>query len=55
MVYNDLGVKMYEKRDIRVKGQMQQSIDLNNPATGVYTVVFQGNDQTVIKKILVTR
>jgi hypothetical protein len=54
-VYNDLGVKMYEKRDIRVKDKTQQSIDLNNPATGVYTVILQGNGQMVTRKILVTR
>jgi hypothetical protein len=54
-VFNDLGMKMYERTDIRVNGKFQQSIDLNNPATGVYTVVLQGDDHTVIRKILVTR
>ncbi len=54
-VYNDLGVMMYEQSDIMVKDNVQHSIDLNKPSTGIYTVVFQGNDQTVVKKILVTR
>jgi trimeric autotransporter adhesin len=55
MVYNDLGVKVYDKKDIQVDGKTQLSIDLNNPGKGVYTVVFQGNDQTVIRKVLVTK
>ncbi len=54
-VYNDLGVMMYEQSDIMVKDNVQHSIDLNKPSTGIYTVVFQGNDQTVVKKILVTK
>jgi hypothetical protein len=54
-VYNDLGMMMYEKKDLLVKDMVQQSIDLNNPSTGVYTVVFQGNDMTVIRKVLITR
>jgi hypothetical protein len=55
MVYNDLGMKMYEQRDIRVKGKVQHAINLDNPATGIYTVIFVGKNQTVIRKILVTR
>jgi trimeric autotransporter adhesin len=55
MVYNDLGIKMYEQRDIRVKGKVQHAINLDNPATGIYTVIFVGKNQTVIRKILVTR
>jgi hypothetical protein len=54
MVYNDLGMKMYEQRDIRVKGKVQHAISLDNPATGIYTVIFIGKNQTVIRKILVT-
>lgn len=55
LVYNDLGVKVYEKQNIRVDGKLQQPIDLNNPGQGVYTVIFQGNDQTVTRKVLVTK
>lgn len=54
-VYNDLGTKVYEKRDIRVDGKAQQLIDLQDPSTGIYTVVFQGNNHTVIRKVLVTK
>ena len=33
----------------------QHAINLDNPATGIYTVIFIGKNQTVIRKILVTR
>lgn len=54
-VFNEMGMKVYEMKDVRVDGKAQQAIDLNNPARGVYTVVFRGNEQTVIRKVLVTK
>lgn len=54
-VYNDLGVKVYEMKDFHVNGKAQQTIDLLNPSKGIYTVVFQGGNQTVIRKVLVTK
>ena len=54
-IYNDLGMKVFEKDGIRVNGTAQQTIDLNNPAKGIYTIVLQGNNQTVIRKVLVTK
>jgi trimeric autotransporter adhesin len=54
-VYSDLGVKVYEKIDFHVDGKAQLPIDLNNPGKGVYTVIFKGNDQTVTRKVLVTK
>jgi len=54
-VYNDLGIKVYEMSDLRVNGKAQQTIDLNNPSKGIYTVVFQGSDHSVMRKVLVTK
>ena len=54
-VYNELGMRVYEMKDINVSEKAQLDVDLNNPSRGIYTVVFQGNDQTVIRKVLVTR
>jgi len=53
-LFNDLGVKVYEMNDFHVDGKAEQDIDLHNPSTGIYTIIFQGNDQTVIRKVLVT-
>jgi hypothetical protein len=54
-VYNELGSKILEMNDIRVDRKTQQTIDMNDPGKGVYTVIFKGNDQTVIRKVLVTK
>ncbi|HPI85215.1 MAG TPA: hypothetical protein PLR01_02495 [Bacteroidales bacterium] len=54
-VYSDLGVKVYERNNIRVNGKAQIPVDLNNPGKGVYTVVLQGDNQTFTRKMLVTR
>jgi hypothetical protein len=54
-VYNELGMRVYEMKDINVSEKAQLDVDLNNPSRGIYTVVFQGNDQTVIRKVLVTK
>lgn len=52
---NDLGIKVFELKDFNVDRKAQHFVDLLNPSTGVYTIVFRGSDQTVIRKILVTR
>jgi hypothetical protein len=54
-VYNELGSKVFEQTGVNVDGKAQQAIDLNNPGRGVYTVIFKGNNQTVIRKVLVTK
>lgn len=54
-IFNDLGVKVFELKNLKVVGKAQQSIDLGNPSTGIYTIVFQGNNQTAIRKVLVTK
>jgi len=54
-VFNELGSKVYEKSGIHVNGKAQEFIELNNPGKGIYSVIFQGNNQTVTRKVLVTK
>lgn len=54
-VYNELGAKIYQKSDIVVKGNVDQSIDIRPAPAGVYTVVFSSADNKVIRKIIVNR
>jgi hypothetical protein len=54
-VFNNLGIKVYEMRDIHVNGKAQQNIELANPTMGIYTIVLQGNNHSVIRKVLVTK
>jgi trimeric autotransporter adhesin len=52
-IFNNLGVKVYEKKDFYVSGKAQQIIDLVNPSKGIYTIVFQGDNHSVIRKVVV--
>ncbi|MCU0371554.1 MAG: T9SS type A sorting domain-containing protein, partial [Bacteroidales bacterium] len=54
-VFNNIGVKVYEMKDFHANDAALLTIDLDNPSNGFYTVVFTGSDQTVIRKILVSR
>ncbi len=54
-VYNNLGIRVYEMTDFHVNGKAQQTIDLENPSYGIYTMVFTGGNQTIIRKILVSK
>jgi hypothetical protein len=53
-VYNAIGIKIYELNDIHVTGKIQQTISLENPSSGVYTVVLTGKGTVTRKKILVS-
>jgi trimeric autotransporter adhesin len=54
-VYNSLGVNVYQMNDFHVNGKAEQTINLENPSYGIYTVVLTGGSQTIIRKILVSK
>jgi len=54
-LHNDLGLVVYERKDLYVDGNSQQFISLTTLSSGVYTIVFKGKEQVVIKKVLVTK
>ena len=54
-IYNQLGVMIYNKKDILVNGTTEQQIDIRSAASGIYTVVFTNNESKVIRKILVNK
>jgi hypothetical protein len=54
-VYNKVGQSIYELRDVIVKGELSQTIDLRPVAAGVYTVVLHGNNSHIVKKIVINK
>jgi hypothetical protein len=54
-LYNELGLVVYELKELYVDGKSQQFISLTTISSGVYTIVFKGKEQVVIKKVLVTK
>ncbi|MCK9424034.1 MAG: T9SS type A sorting domain-containing protein, partial [Bacteroidales bacterium] len=56
VVYNQLGSKIFELKDIHLTGgKCEQRIDLRPISTGIYSVVFMNKDHKVIRKVLVNR
>jgi len=55
LIYNKLGQRIFEQRDVQVNGEFKQAIDLRPTPSGIYTVVFQNNDHKVIRKVLINR
>jgi len=54
-VYNQLGVMIYQKKDILVNGTLEQQIDIRSAPAGIYTVVFNNSDSKTIRKVLVIK
>jgi hypothetical protein len=53
VVYNLMGIKIFERSDIAVNGMSEQEIDLRPVAKGIYSVVILGSDRTVVRKVIV--
>ena len=55
MIFNQLGAKIYELKDVQVNGTFEKQVDLRPIATGVYSVVFFNSDHKVVRKVLVNK
>ncbi len=54
-VYNTLGIKIYEETKVEVYKSLQKLIDLRPIPNGIYTVIFENNQNQVVKKIIVNK
>ena len=52
-VFNQLGAKIYELKDVVVNGLVEKQIDLRPVAHGVYSVVILNKDRKVVRKLMV--
>ncbi len=53
-VFNQLGQKIYELKDVRTTGgKIDQQIDLRPVRSGMYSVVFTNQEHKVVKKVLI--
>jgi hypothetical protein len=55
VVYNELGVSVFQLNDVKVKGTVEKQIDIRTEPAGVYTVVFLNNNNRVSRKILISQ
>jgi hypothetical protein len=55
-VYNQIGAKVFELRDVTaVGGKYDTQIDLRPAASGIYSVVFVNSGHKVIRKVIVNK
>jgi len=54
-IFNILGVRIYELKDLIIKGKSQQNIDLSDVPEGLYWLIFRKSDKGVVKKIVISK
>jgi len=54
-VFNNLGVQIFEMRNIDVMGTTHQNIDLRPAPNGVYSVIISNDLRSVVKKIVINK
>jgi uncharacterized lipoprotein YajG len=53
MIYNDLGVKIYEETKVQVNGSLTKTIDFRPVPNGMYTIIITDKQETIRKKIVI--
>jgi len=54
-IFNILGVRIYELKDLIVNGKTERNIDLSNIPDGLYWMIFRKNDESIVKKIVISK
>jgi hypothetical protein len=54
-VFNNLGMQIFEMKNLDVTGTTHQTIDLSSAASGIYTLVTQSNNFYSVKKVVVNK
>ena len=54
-VFNNLGMQIFEMKNLDVTGTTHQTIDLSSAASGIYTLVTRSNNFYSVKKVVVNK
>ena len=54
-IVNNLGMTIFESKDLNVKGTLKKTIDLRPTPEGVYTILLKNNEQHIVKKIIINK
>ncbi|MCX6251864.1 MAG: T9SS type A sorting domain-containing protein, partial [Bacteroidetes bacterium] len=54
-VVNNLGVTIYQQKDLNIKGSQTSSLDLRSQPDGVYSIILKNNNKHILKKIVINR
>ncbi len=53
LIHNAMGSKIYEEKNIIVKGKLEHKIDIAQAPRGMYYVIFRSKDELIISKIII--
>ena len=54
-IFSNLGVMVYESRDLQVSGTFRKEIDISNVANGVYNFVLINKDRSIQKRVIIRK
>jgi hypothetical protein len=54
-VFNNLGVQIFEMKNLDVVGTTRQTIDLSSATSGIYTIVIWNSNYSSVKKVVVSK
>ena len=54
-LFSNLGVKVYELRDVKVEGKFRKTIHLDYVADGVYNFILSDKDQMIQKRVIIRK
>ncbi len=55
LIYNQIGAKIFDIRDVTVDGSFEKQVDLRPVSDGIYSVVFLNSEHRVVRKVLVNK
>jgi hypothetical protein len=55
VIYNNLGSLILKQENVIIDGSFTKHIDLNGAPTGTYMVIMRSNNNSVLKKVIITR
>jgi len=54
-MFSNLGVMVYELRDIRIEGKLRRTIHLGYVADGVYNFILTNKEQMIQKRVIIKK
>jgi hypothetical protein len=54
-LFSNLGVKVYDLRDLKVEGKLRKTIDIRSVADGVYNFILSDKDQMIQKRVIIRK
>jgi hypothetical protein len=54
-VFNNIGVPIFEMKNLDVVGTTRQTIDLSSASSGIYTIMIWSSNYSSVKKVVVSK